>query len=350
MSRDKSIAPQGLSDDEFRVLEAYVDEELSMREVDKLERRLATSPALSGALDEIESMRKVFQHCFSEEVKARSEHFDCWSAVQARILSEEKDGVFQRWSALVREFLAAPGPSNGAFAALSTCAIAALAFAFSVRNSTPSIEADRTQPNIQVASLADSNFLNSNTDLNAALKEGNAFGVNYEGDAAPSVPVRNVSLSDVSSGGGSNGLSQGFNPSFSLGQGGSQAEAGIPARAFGEGLSLSNRGVTIPLPSARQLAALRELASAPGNSPVGMSVQLMITPKGRALRVGGSSPNFAALENRMNYLRSGISTPSADIDWARSDNALKIVPSKRDGAVPVIWVSGRRSSVAQPVQ
>lgn len=65
-----------------------------------------------------------------------------------------------------------------------------------------------------------------------------------------------------------------------------------------------------------------------------------------AISFAGAPPNQilnqpvagpVVLENRRDFLRSGMRTPGADFEWIRSDRGFKILPAKSE-APPVIWV------------
>lgn len=134
-----------LTEQEERLLSAFVDGELDAFDRREIDARIAAGdPLVTSELQNVEFVREQFQSWFSAEVG--SSKIDVWSAIQAEVAKAAKESrrsPFEAFTKAVEEFFR---PRYvGAFAA----GMAALLLAFQIRSS--GIGAEGTRPPEELA-------------------------------------------------------------------------------------------------------------------------------------------------------------------------------------------------------
>jgi len=315
---EESTLKSNITPQDERLIQAYLDDELSVREVHQFERRLAENPALIDALDLAEGARSALRGMLVDDLISKTEGLDLWARVEERIVSE---GSFHKSStgkgSIIATLLGRLNPRNislqGARALFSGSG------AFSSSGPSWGVFTGVTAS----LSLALGYLILAPVGQSPSSIQGGAQEFALAPTESPSRLLNGIPLA---------GQSTDNIRTVSFGQNGEPRNQLSPQN--------QNHGIFVPIPNARQLAALQGIdPRALEGQPVGMSVQVLLSPKGSGRR----GPDFSTLENRSNYLRSGIRTPAADIDWAKSDQQLKLVRPSQNDAVPVIWVSNRKT-------
>ena len=284
------------------LLEALVDDELSVRDADALERRISTDERLQLRLDSLRFLRQEFREFFIESSNLGARKVDLWSAISREIEHHQADSWLRSHWADLREFLTAPGPSRGAFAAMAAGFIAVLSFQLGAVSSAPT-----ASPRSQF----------DTAQLSPATPD--ADFARYSSFSPTSVDSPDLAV--------------GGRPAVeNVGYFAHDHSAGLAPAAGSEVYLGPNPSPTSEAPNKR------------------LALQFSLTAKGpsgevRQFRGLVPMPNGAVpvLENRRDFMRSGMRTPAADIEWVRSDKTFKILPGGSASQPPVIWVAREES-------
>lgn len=321
-----------MTEEDALALQAFFDGELSVRDAEAFEKRLGTDERLSMGVESHRLVQQEFRSWFIDAGRFATKPCDCWEDVAARIERDSRRSWWiGQWQGF-RDFFSSPGPSRGAFAALAACLLATIVFDVRLTVSPFSTSPNSSESGRPFgASVA-------NVDLQSPYSTGGAYA--SRDSRSSDIQLSRVSLGEPTDRSGSERIARTL-------ENGQELTPFQQATAY----NLENGLVRTSSAVVEQDQA-SESPENPARMPRGVAFQFFVTGKnGQVRRIGGAMRTFGAqgasaapssgnvLENRRNFLRSGMKTPGAEIDWIRSDREFRIVSPKSDEAPPVIWVA-----------
>jgi hypothetical protein len=282
-NNDNSPDDSEISEHESRLLQAFVDSELTESEMTDVRRMLTVSPRLKREYEFL----LFTKHELGGALQLMSESrpsLDIWSKIEPRLLAESNAKFnLLRFVEGFAEYIRSPGPSRGAFAAVCLAFIAVVGSNLKFGSTVPESPAPSLAANDSAG-----NRPNSFPSQLVSASQVPVLGRGRNDEQL--LPVHNVALGNSGFAGSANDLS-------------------------GRQLELNNS----PLDARRS----------------GLSFSLSLR---RVPRNGGLNRNYLPLNER-NFLRSGMSTKGAEIDFIKGAGPIRVFPVREEKAPPVIWVA-----------